>query len=78
MSATMAKETQRKGGRPKSTKDRHVEPREAFHLSQELLDVLTTFVEQSRPETSKSAVIRLALEEFFERRGKWPPKKGSE
>jgi hypothetical protein len=58
-------------GRPSS---RHVEPRESFHLPQPLLDALVRYVEQTRPETSKSAVIRLALEEFLQRAGFWPPR----
>jgi hypothetical protein len=52
--------------------DRHTEPREAFHLSQQLLDALTGYVEKTRPATTKSAVIRLALEEFLASKGEWP------
>jgi hypothetical protein len=63
----------RKPGAAKGT-SRHVEPREAFHLPQALLDVLEQFVEDCRPRTSKSAVLRQALEEFLERVGVWPPK----
>jgi hypothetical protein len=57
------------GERPTS---RHIEPRESFHLPRPLLDALVRYVDQTRPETSKSAVIRLALEEFLERAGFWP------
>jgi hypothetical protein len=53
--------------------NRHAEPRESFHLPQALLDALLRYVGQTRPETTKSAVIRLALEEFLTRAGMWPP-----
>jgi hypothetical protein len=53
--------------------NRHAEPRESFHLPQALLDALLQYVGQTRPETTKSAVIRLALEEFLARAGMWPP-----
>ena len=48
--------------------------REAFQLPASLIAALSSFVEQHRPETSKSAVMRLALEEFLERHGYWPGK----
>ena len=55
--------------------------REAFQLPVSLIEALSAFVDQHKPETSKSAVMRLALEEFLERQGFWPgteekPKKG--
>jgi hypothetical protein len=65
MLATMAK-------KKPAGQDRHTEPRESFHLSQELLDALVRYVGRTRPETSKSAVIRLALEEFLTRTGDYP------
>jgi hypothetical protein len=55
-------------------RDRHIEPREAFHLPQAMLDALIEFVADHKPETTKSAVIRLALEEFLVRAGRWPRK----
>ena len=71
MSATMARERKSKAGQAKQTGNRHVEPRESFHLPQAMLDALTSYVERQRPATSKSAVIRLALEEFLTRQGMW-------
>jgi hypothetical protein len=69
MTATMAKKKPPAGAK---RQNRHTEPRESFHLPQDLLDALVRYVEQTRPETSKSAVLRLALEEFLERAGYWP------
>jgi hypothetical protein len=57
----------------RATPGRHIEPRESFHLPQALLDALIRYVDQTRPETTKSAVIRLALEEFLTEAGFWPP-----
>lgn len=56
-------------------KDRHVEPREVFHLPRDLRDAMLAFIASKRPAPNKSAVLRLALEEFLEREGFWPPKK---
>lgn len=72
MTATMVPR-KKKADRATQRQDRHAEPRESFHLPQGLLDSLVTYVDRTRPETSKSAVIRLALEEFLERAGLWPP-----
>jgi Ribbon-helix-helix protein, copG family len=47
-------------------------PRGAFHLAPELLDALLRHVERTRPATTKSAVIRQALEEYLVRSGDWP------
>ncbi len=49
--------------------------REAFQLPVRLINALADYVDQHKPTTSKSAVIRLALEEFLERAGFWPPPK---
>src|SRR4051794_40643992 len=65
MPATMAK-------RKSQSASRHVEPRETFHLPQELLDALVRCVNDTRPETTKSAVIRSALEDYLTARGYWP------
>jgi hypothetical protein len=76
MSATMAEPKKKPGrGKPKAA-DRHTEPRESFHLPQALLDALLTYVDRTRPETSKSAVIRLALEEFLASKGLYKPEDG--
>ncbi len=53
--------------------NRHKEPREAFHLPPSLREALESYIERTRPRPVKSAVLRLALEEFLERQGLWPP-----
>ncbi len=54
--------------------DRHTLPRRAFHAPPELFEALAACIEATRPPPSESAVIRLALEEYLEKRGFWPPK----
>lgn len=60
---------------PKS-EDRHVNPREVFHLTAELQDALEEYLAATRPSPKKSEVMRTALEEFLVTRGFWPPKDG--
>jgi hypothetical protein len=62
--------------KPKHTKRRkggNKLPREAFHMPKTLHDALLRFCDDARPETTKTAVIRLALEDFLKSRGYWPP-----
>jgi hypothetical protein len=54
--------------------DRHVHPRFAFHLEQDLLDALGHHCVAQRLIPDKSEVVRLAIREFLEREGFWPPK----
>lgn len=75
---TMAK---KKPGRPKQPDskrskgtDRHAQPRYAFHLEQQLLDALGAYCDAQRLVPDKSEVVRLAIREFLEREGFWPPK----
>ncbi len=70
MSATMAKQK-----RTRSKPVQRTEPREAFHLPADLREALVKFVDDARPETSKTAVIKLALEEFLTKHGYWPPER---
>lgn len=42
-------------------------------LDKYLMEVLDTYVEESDPQVSKTAVVESALREFFRTRGKWPP-----
>lgn len=53
--------------------NRHKHPRKAFHAEPALMKMIEDTVAETRPQTSESAVIREALIEYFERRGKWPP-----
>ena len=50
-------------------KNYHKEPRESFHLPEKLREALEQYVQQTRPQPGKSAVLRTALEEFLQRRG---------
>jgi hypothetical protein len=74
MSAIMT--TPRKKAKAPRPPDRHTEPRESFHLPGPLSAALSAYVDGSRPKTTKSAVIRLALEEFLTRVNLWPPAEG--
>lgn len=60
-------------GRELST-NRHTKPRKAFHADQSLFDQLDRYLESARPQPSESECLRIALEEFLEKRGFWPPK----
>jgi hypothetical protein len=62
--------------RPKKqpNRDRHREPREVLHLPRDLRDALVAYVRSVVPQTTKSAVVRLAIEEYLARHGVWPPK----
>lgn len=54
--------------------DRHKQPRESFHLPEELQDALTAFCNDSDQDPGKSGVIRKALEKYLAEKGYWPPK----
>ena len=55
---------------------RHAHPKEGFHLPSDLREALIKYIEESKPKPSKSEVIRVALEEFLAKHGRWPaPKK---
>lgn len=42
-------------------------------LPEDLLDALDKYVEESRPQTSAKAVVKVALEDFLTKEGRWPP-----
>lgn len=54
--------------------DRHTQPRKAFHAAPELFAAMERYILEARPAPSEAAVLRIALEEFLEKRGYWPPK----
>ena len=54
--------------------DRHKDPRKAFHAPQPLFDALAEYIDETRPQPTEAAVLRMALEEFLEKRGRWPRK----
>ena len=56
--------------------DRHTQPRKAFHAPAELFAALERYVSESRPAPTEASALRIALEEFLEKRGFWPPKEG--
>jgi hypothetical protein len=64
--------------RPKKQpgRDRHREPREVFHLPPELREALAAYVASVEPATTRSAVVRLALQRFLTDVGFWPPAAG--
>lgn len=77
----MSKDKKRKPGRKPSPdskrakgEDRHAQPRKAFHGPPELFAALDAYVERTKPQPPEAAVMRLALEQFLEREGLWPPK----
>jgi hypothetical protein len=51
---------------------RHLNPKLVFHLPQELLDALNGFLDTLNPPPPASGVLRVALEEYLERKGHWP------
>lgn len=53
--------------------DRHTQPRLAFHMEQQLYDAFKEHVAGLRPRPNESAVLRLALEQYLESVGAWPP-----
>src|SRR3954468_18317361 len=55
------------------SKNRHAEPREAFHLSVDLQLALELAAVSSEPPSGKSATIRFALERFLTERKLFPP-----
>lgn len=67
----------RKGAKTNDTAEpkvyKHKEPREAFHLPESLQQALEDYVGYVRPATSKTAVLKAALEDYLERQGFWPP-----
>ena len=55
--------------------DRHLRPRLAFHLDQDLLDALKRYMVSVCPPTTitTTAVLVVSLEEFLRGKGFWPP-----
>lgn len=52
----------------------HRQPRESFHLPEDLQRDLERCVDASRPRTNKTEIIKLALEEYLTRTGfRTPP-----
>lgn len=76
----MKNDKRKPGRRPSPTskrstgQDRHAQPRKAFHAPGELFDAMGLYIEEAKPQPTDAAVLRLALEEFLEKRGYWPPK----
>jgi hypothetical protein len=71
----MARKRTDSGGEAKGG-SRHTQPRFAFHLDQELLDAAEAYCKGQRLVPEKSEVMRVALREFLEREGFWPPPGG--
>lgn len=62
----------------KKPKDRHMQPRVVFHLSDALLDAVNNYTETLQPRPALSAVLRLALEKYLTEVGYWPPSEEEE
>ncbi len=58
----------------RSRENRHAHPRESFHLPADMQKALERLVDDTRPPTTKSAICRVALEEYLMRAGYWPEK----
>lgn len=52
-------------GRKKTVPNRHLQPKEAFHLSELLRAQLEAYVDATRPRADKSEALRLALKDFL-------------
>jgi hypothetical protein len=52
---------------------KHKQPRESFHLPDNLREALRGFADEADPPTDKSSVLRRALEEYLSKKGRWPP-----
>ena len=65
-------EKRNRPGRPRKGGGKHTSPREAFHLPVSLQHALQAFVDATEPETTKTAVIILALKRFLAEAGHWP------
>lgn len=68
----------RKPGRPPSPDskralgvDRHTQPRKAFHAPAALFAALARYITETRPAPTEAAALRIAVEEFLEKRGFW-------
>lgn len=72
MIAVMAKSRKNPKSKRSQGEDRHTQPRIAFHYPDDLAKALEDYLASNRPSPSKSEVLRLALEEFLSKRGKWP------
>ncbi len=55
--------------------DRHADPRFTFHLEQELLDALESYIATFPHEIGKGQVMRDVLRDFLRDKGHFPPKK---
>lgn len=55
-------------------KSRYLHPRYALHIEQGILDALDLYCADQRIKPDKSEVVRVAIREFLEREGYWPPK----
>lgn len=42
------------------------------YISPELFDAFDSYVEDSKPRTSKTAIVEMLLERFLEEQGRWP------
>ncbi len=71
--SAMPNKRDRKPGRPKTRKET---VQVSVRLDADLVKMLNDHVDTLRPESSVRAVLQLAVEEYLERAGLWPPPPG--
>lgn len=54
-----------------SAKNRHLNPKETFHLEQEILDAVIRYCEDSVPRVTRSAFYREAIVDALKKLGRW-------
>lgn len=59
-------DSKRSLGLPRTTK-----PRKVFHADAALFEALEKFIGATRPQPSEAECLRVALEEFLQKRGFW-------
>jgi hypothetical protein len=74
--STMSPSKKKPSGKGKAGEDAKPNrgPRESFHMEHSLHAAFLRFTEETVPNPDKSETLRVALREFLQRRGFWPPK----
>jgi hypothetical protein len=54
-------------------KDRHVRPRESFHMDPDLHEAFVRYVEDHPEGADKTGVLVAAVKMFLASKGRWPP-----
>ena len=43
------------------------------YIAPELMQAFDSYVEETKPRTSKTAIVEMLLEQFLTDKGRWPP-----